>query len=1174
MCALIQTARAATLLCALTWCAQARADSGCTVSGAFTYMPSAPTTAPSPHDRLKNRYISFAPNNGALTVAFRAVTTANQFFPSCVGQQGWVQAPDANGISRLDVNPVYRVWPEPVIHVGDEEIVPVAIYEVYGNALGPVENPTPLVVPTIAQPTLNGKCWADVAGAYNGFEWTPPDGLANSSDLNAVLAFINNATTKPHFTVVDVEPQVPNKIVNVADVNRVIAAIAGAGYPFNLPPCSKVPCGVTVEIGVCCLPGGSCLDSQSPTNCSSQGGTFQGDDTTCGAVACGATGACCLPNFTCVEAGELDCAAQSGDYKGDFTDCGNYDCGCDVNNNSIPDSTEVSCAVCRTIPNAGLDVLASGGAFKIIYLDNTQQSLLGLTDAGTAFARSNPFNHGGPSEAGATVTNGGAAPYPNTAALAPEPCVIPPGFPEDPTFGPEIHIEMLSLDLSNGTDRVRAGQALFNSLSLAGRTDLYENTFGEAQGECIELPGQIYFNAFFEIETGGQKLYNKNPVVLRGEVNDLPIDLDDPGEDFINDPNFPATALFDANGVHQGYLVSVAFGSGGGGTLPPTSCESQPAFGAPISFTVDASSNGVLLTPPNHVNADAVLAEKDVTVYRSSGLDPDTPPDTSNVRYDAAAANLRGVVGPTLPLFHANDAINSLSFGMDGTVNLAVQGQIPVLLFSVDRTSTGVTCTDVRSEAERIPAEVAADVFIAPAINVSGQAQSFGAYGGAFVPPCSGGRGSCLVSDQTSLGLRPLFTGLGHDNVTSLEASPFLISDRAYLTFTGPSFNNDAATIYTHNGDTAFTPGNLALFATSSNMGLAGTDVIDALVVSDVTPGSDPQQPNGSLNAGQDEVLFSLAPGSPSLAAGGFSAADVFYSDFNGTFTRRYTAASQGLLSTDNVDALDISPGVGAADCNNNGILDQCDIDRGESVDADLNGMPDECETKNRYITFSPNVVYGGNAALDNVAFRVELVNNFHTPAATGIIGWVDAPHYQCDGGGNNNLPCTGPADCPGGSCTIITAKVSPTFVQRQWPETIVQVGDCEIFPVARYRITATTTPPAGPFVIPAFDVGTIVKPTGKSWGDVVGIVNPTTGAYTPPNGFTNVTDVQAVLFRIQSTPKPSFASANLEAISASDPCLNPQVNTADVLIVVKAAAGEPYPFSTDPFTNICPPCP
>ena len=52
-------------------------------------------------------------------------------------------------------------------------------------------------------------------------------------------------------------------------------------------------------------------------------------------------------------------------------------------------------------------------------------------------------------------------------------------------------------------------------------------------------------------------------------------------------------------------------------------------------------------------------------------------------------------------------------------------------------------------------------------------------------------------------------------------------------------------------------------------------------------------------------AYFSLAPGSPSLAVWGASAADVFYSAFGGASVVAYPAVSLGLLFDDNVDALE-----------------------------------------------------------------------------------------------------------------------------------------------------------------------------------------------------------------------------------------------------------------------------
>ena len=52
-------------------------------------------------------------------------------------------------------------------------------------------------------------------------------------------------------------------------------------------------------------------------------------------------------------------------------------------------------------------------------------------------------------------------------------------------------------------------------------------------------------------------------------------------------------------------------------------------------------------------------------------------------------------------------------------------------------------------------------------------------------------------------------------------------------------------------------------------------------------------------------AYFSLAPGSPLLAAGNASPTDSFYKEFDSTSRPAWSATSSGLLDTDNVDALE-----------------------------------------------------------------------------------------------------------------------------------------------------------------------------------------------------------------------------------------------------------------------------
>jgi len=163
----------------------------------------------------------------------------------------------------------------------------------------------------------------------------------------------------------------------------------------------------------------------------------------------------------------------------------------------------------------------------------------------------------------------------------------------------------------------------------------------------------------------------------------------------------------------------------------------------------------------------------------------------------------------------------------------------------------------------------------------------------------------------------------------------------------------------------------------------------------------------------------------------------------------------------------------------------------------------------------------------------------------------------------------------PGGTCWIDTpdelgnARCVAAPVFRTWTEPVIHLGDCFIVPKASYGIRSTLD--AISFSDPLAVKTTYFELNPKHWGDVAGSNNGT--AWNPPDFYTNIYDILAVLSFISNAPiKPTFQQANLQAVSASDPCLNPFVNTADVLAAVKAVAGDPYPFTTDPAS--CPACP
>lgn len=425
-----------------------------------------------------------------------------------------------------------------------------------------------------------------------------------------------------------------------------------------------------------------------------------------------------------------------------------------------------------------------------------------------------------------------------------------------------------------------------------------------------------FFNVYVEVDIPliNKKAYNKTPLVVKTSINSFPPNLALPNSAYLHDPDFGGVPLFDQNGLPFAWLLSAGHGGTGGGF--PTVDPPLPLPGT-AAFSIDDQSPGlnplITLRNPNHVFADQAQARRTLTVYSSSGATPGSVADMTNARDPVLQATAFG--GPAD--FQVGDAINGFSYGRDGAVGEFVivpsnpefpippVGPYATLFFSVSRTSTGEHCTDVNLNSAvppPAPAEQAADIYV-------GRCKPFGRYddGGAIMVPL--GTKHMLAGDSTYLGLRPLLTDALQDNVTGLELTIFDPTvDYFFGTFTGPSFAGpgDQATIFRYHAPGAFNRGNLLVYAMPFMMGLVDGDVIDALAVSDTTVGASPcaQQPDGIANPG-DEVLFSLAPGSPTLSLG-YSAADVFHSGFNGTFSVFRNSFDLGLLASDDIDAIDI----------------------------------------------------------------------------------------------------------------------------------------------------------------------------------------------------------------------------------------------------------------------------
>ncbi|MBI4716599.1 MAG: hypothetical protein HY763_02250 [Planctomycetes bacterium] len=263
--------------------------------------------------------------------------------------------------------------------------------------------------------------------------------------------------------------------------------------------------------------------------------------------------------------------------------------------------------------------------------------------------------------------------------------------------------------------------------------------------------------------------------------------------------------------------------------------------------------------------------------------------------------------------------------------------------------------------------------------------------------------------------------------------------------------------------------------------------------------------------------------------------------DFVGGGDYRLSENSPGIDAGDN----NFTTEAGSADLAGSARLVEGDCDSTATIDVGAYERPccictpapapaPESYRKNRYISFAPDTP-------PPAAYEVR------KQGAAGWTAWVGAP----DAGG--------------------VAAVVSNPVYRTWTESVVHVGDCEIVPDAIYEILSTRNGIAfsGPLT-----VETAHRPSEPQlWGDTVGAF--ANGAWGPPNGVMNVSDIQAALqrFENQASPPPLTAvDVGGSGLAGATACLNQIVNFHDIRLLILAFQGSPYPFLMDP--PCCPLCP
>lgn len=201
-----------------------------------------PELADSPHDRLKNRYISINPlgaegANAGLDLDIRVTMTNTLVNGVAVGLQWWANAPDAECISVVGPSRPTSPpnWDEcRTLHLTGCPIIPTSTYSIV-VVDGDFESGPLVGAATQAKPGV--KWHGDVVGFFNEVEWTPPQGSVNIDDVvSAIKTFQDpGAINATHVSVTDVHPNLSgtqiNKTVNFDDAFVIVLGFQGQEYP-------------------------------------------------------------------------------------------------------------------------------------------------------------------------------------------------------------------------------------------------------------------------------------------------------------------------------------------------------------------------------------------------------------------------------------------------------------------------------------------------------------------------------------------------------------------------------------------------------------------------------------------------------------------------------------------------------------------------------------------------------------------------------------------------------------------------------------------------------------------------------------------------------------------------------------------------------------------------------
>lgn len=291
--------------------------------------------------------------------------------------------------------------------------------------------------------------------------------------------------------------------------------------------------------------------------------------------------------------------------------------------------------------------------------------------------------------------------------------------------------------------------------------------------------------------------------------------------------------------------------------------------------------------------------------------------------------------------------------------NVAAGGRRPFayqVFFSVDRVTTGFagTAVNVQATLNQQSGDVfrGGSTFVAPASLVGTMAGRPAPFAGNLGSALTNINGNALETDESALALPADASGavigpgvvaaaIGNGTHNNVDAFDFTtvaaggavnqaVYQTAYPDVTFPFGIPTPDVFDLVPGGTTFC--GFPAYATAATMGLGFGDVIDGMVVLDTPPRGSVACGGIGAQPGVDAILFSLAPGSPSLLQTGRNAGDVFFSDFSGNFGVYAAAREIGLrpnpgggvgTSGDNIDGLEFGC---LGDLNHDGKVNSADF--------------------------------------------------------------------------------------------------------------------------------------------------------------------------------------------------------------------------------------------------------